>query len=78
MNIEISADNQSECSMPIIKKKLKVAGGADYDTGSNAGGYRSQAGSIRAKSLQAYKNKVRRRRSFPSRAMCDLCSDPAL
>ena len=58
MNCELSADDKSECTMEIIKKKLKVAGGADYDTGSNAAGYKSQAGSIRAKSLQAYKSKV--------------------
>lgn len=51
MNVEIQADNHSECSVELLKKKLKVAGGADYDTGSNAGGYRSQAKSIRQKSL---------------------------
>ena len=41
-------------SLEIIKKKLKVAGGADYDTGSNAKGYKSNAGTIRKKSLAAY------------------------
>lgn len=59
MNIEIQADNHSECNTELIRKKLKVAGGADYDTGSNAGGYRSQAKSIRAKSLAAYQSRER-------------------
>jgi hypothetical protein len=51
MNVEIQADNHSECSVELLTKKLKIAGGADYDTGSNAGGYRSDAKSIRQKSL---------------------------
>lgn len=44
-------------SLPIIIKKLKVAGGADYDTGANAKGYKSSAGSIRKKALAAYQEK---------------------
>eukprot|EP00040_Diaphanoeca_grandis_P005517 m.33180 g.33180 ORF g.33180 m.33180 type:complete len:461 (+) comp16771_c1_seq1:103-1485(+) len=57
MNVELSADNRDECAMDIISKKLKIAGGADYDTGSNAGGYKSRGGSIRKAGLAAYKAK---------------------
>eukprot|EP01147_Barroeca_monosierra_P000843 gene843-4115_t len=56
-NIDISADNKRECTREIITKKLKVAGGADYDTGSNAGGYKSEAKSLRAKALATYQSK---------------------
>jgi hypothetical protein len=35
-----------------------VAGGADYDTGSNATGYKSSGSNIKAKALQAYTQKV--------------------
>ncbi len=35
----------------------QVAGGADYDTGSNASGYTS-SGNIKARALQAYGEKV--------------------
>ena len=33
MNIEIAADDHEECSLELIQKKCKLAGGADYDTG---------------------------------------------
>eukprot|EP00730_Choanoeca_flexa_P002981 TRINITY_DN11251_c0_g1_i3.p1 TRINITY_DN11251_c0_g1~~TRINITY_DN11251_c0_g1_i3.p1 ORF type:complete len:543 (+),score=197.74 TRINITY_DN11251_c0_g1_i3:85-1713(+) len=56
-NIDLSADNVKECSEAIIRKKLKVAGGADYDTGANAGGYKSNASEIRRKALAAYSAK---------------------
>lgn len=55
-NIDLSADNQRECTMAIIKKKLKVAGGADYDTGSNAAGYKPTE-NLRNKALEAYRQK---------------------
>ena len=57
-NVDLSADNHKECSEAIISKKLKVAGGADYDTGSNASGYKSSAGTLRAKALATYQAKV--------------------
>ena len=56
-NIELRADNAKECSEDIIRRKLKVAGGADYDTGSNAAGYKS-SGNIKAKALESYGQKV--------------------
>ena len=58
-NIELRADNAKECSEDIMRRKLKVAGGADYDTGSNAAGYKS-SGNIKAKALESYGQKVRR------------------
>merc|ERR1740117_2199762 len=57
MNIEVAADNQEECTMEIFQKKCKLAGGADYDTGSNAKGYKSAGGSIRKKGLASYRKK---------------------
>ena len=36
---------------------VQVAGGADYDTGSNATGYKS-SGNIKAKALEAYSQKA--------------------
>lgn len=57
MNIEIAADDHEECSMELIQKKCKLAGGADYDTGSNAGGYKTRGGTIKSKSLRAYQSK---------------------
>ena len=57
MNIEVMADTQEECTMDILKKKCKLAGGADYDTGSNAKGYKSNGGSIRKKGLASYRKK---------------------
>ena len=59
MNTTVTADNHEECALEIIQKKCKLAGGADYDTGSNAKGYKSKGGSIRAASLKAYQGKVR-------------------
>jgi len=41
----------------LIIKKLKVAGGADYDTGSNAAGYQTKAGSLRSSALASYREK---------------------
>lgn len=35
----------------------QVAGGADYDTGANAAGYKSNAGEIRRKAMEAYGKK---------------------
>ena len=40
-------------------RSLQVAGGADYDTGSNATGYKS-SGNIKAKALEAYSQKARK------------------
>jgi len=56
-NCDVSADNHKECSLPLIIKKLKVAGGADYDTGSNAAGYQTKAGSLRSSALASYREK---------------------
>lgn len=87
MNIELQADNHAECALPLLIKKLKVAGGADYDTGSNAGGYRSEAKSIRAKSLKAYQTRekfgniekvVYETSALPSSTPMDLAGRPTV
>eukprot|EP00051_Salpingoeca_urceolata_P016190 m.213811 g.213811 ORF g.213811 m.213811 type:complete len:417 (-) comp18613_c0_seq2:428-1678(-) len=53
---DLRADNHKECAEPIIRKLLKVAGGADYDTGANAQGYKS-SGSLRQKAMALYSEK---------------------
>eukprot|EP00123_Amoebidium_parasiticum_P005353 comp16563_c0_seq1/m.14660 comp16563_c0_seq1/g.14660 ORF comp16563_c0_seq1/g.14660 comp16563_c0_seq1/m.14660 type:complete len:218 (-) comp16563_c0_seq1:426-1079(-) len=57
-HIEVQTDDKKFLTEEEITKKLKAAGGADYDTGSNKGGaYKSESGSIKAKALQSYQEK---------------------
>jgi len=54
----------------------KVAGGADYDTGANASGYKSNAGEIRRKAMAAYGKKEKE--GNITKVRCRGCLDFAL
>jgi len=60
-HIEVRAgeDKEKELSEDTLARKLKAAGGADYDTGSNQGGnYKGAgAGNLKAQALASYKER---------------------
>jgi len=53
--VDIQTDDKDEVTEEIIRDKLKKASGANYDLGSNAEGYTSEAGAIQAASKNNYK-----------------------
>eukprot|EP00003_Mantamonas_plastica_P025982 TRINITY_DN518_c1_g2_i1.p1 TRINITY_DN518_c1_g2~~TRINITY_DN518_c1_g2_i1.p1 ORF type:complete len:268 (+),score=108.81 TRINITY_DN518_c1_g2_i1:614-1417(+) len=56
-HVEVRADDLDDLAEDKLRKLLKKAGGADYDTGSNAKGYESQAGDIKKRALSSYGEK---------------------
>jgi len=56
-HIEVRAEDRKELSEDVLVAKLKVAGGADYDTGSNKSGYKSEGGSIKARAMANYSDR---------------------
>jgi len=88
-HIEVRAgeDKSKELNEETLSKKLKAAGGADYDTGSNQGGnYKGAgAGTLKAQALASYKereaegnitNIVFEKNALPKVTPCDLKGRP--
>eukprot|EP01137_Pigoraptor_chileana_P006668 Opistho-2@51249 len=55
-HVELRIESTREASEDIIRKKIKAAQGADYDTGSNKNGYKP-SGDIKKTALSAYSQK---------------------
>jgi len=85
-HVEVRGEgNKKDLELPVIMQKIKSAQGADYDTGSNAAGYESQAGNIKARALNSYLDKEKQgnikkivfeKNALPTTTPCNLSGRP--
>uniref|UniRef100_A0A7S4BJE2 ADF-H domain-containing protein n=1 Tax=Chrysotila carterae TaxID=13221 RepID=A0A7S4BJE2_CHRCT len=54
-HVDIQTDDKDDLTEAVIKDKLAKAAGANYDLGSNASGYETNAGNIKASAATNYK-----------------------
>lgn len=56
-HVEVFAEDLSECTPEVIKDKVVKSSGANYDLGSNAAGYETKGGDIKASAAAAYQQR---------------------
>eukprot|EP00281_Chroomonas_sp_CCMP1168_P029716 CAMPEP_0206253832 /NCGR_PEP_ID=MMETSP0047_2-20121206/23364_1 /ASSEMBLY_ACC=CAM_ASM_000192 /TAXON_ID=195065 /ORGANISM="Chroomonas mesostigmatica_cf, Strain CCMP1168" /LENGTH=208 /DNA_ID=CAMNT_0053680071 /DNA_START=43 /DNA_END=666 /DNA_ORIENTATION=+ len=81
------ADGPSELTEELVMEKITKSAGANYDLGSNAKGYESKAGDIKASAASAYKRTEKLGNTapvsycdtaLPSMTPCDLSGRPTV